>query len=157
MPSENVAFERAADMRYVGQEHSVTIALAGRFDEPMPTHAIKAAFDAAHLQRYSHNAPEEAAEIVALRVSIVGRLPKPFLVAAAERHRDALRRSPPGRRPVRFNGAPVETPVYARAALLAGNVIEGPAIVQEAASSTTIPPRVRAEVGTFGSLALTLT
>lgn len=156
MTSDDVVYERAADMRYVGQEHAVTVSLTMPFTSEGADTAIKAAFDAAHQQMYSHSAPEEAAEVVSLRVSIVGRLPKPAWSAlergAAEPPKGALLE----RRPVHFNGAPLETPVYARPALLAGNVIDGPAIVTEAASSTTIPPRTRAEVGPFGALALTL-
>jgi N-methylhydantoinase A len=157
MTSDDVAYERAGDMRYVGQEHAVTVALDMPFTEPGADATIKAAFDAAHQQMYSHSAPEEGAEVVSLRVSIVGRLPKPTWSPLGDGTAAPQGEALLERRPVYFNGAPVETPVYARAALLAGNVIEGPAIVQEVASSTMIPPRVRAEVGTFGALALTLT
>jgi N-methylhydantoinase A/oxoprolinase/acetone carboxylase beta subunit len=46
----------------------------------------------------------------------------------------------------------VDTPVYARDKLLAGNVIQGPAIVEQLDSTTVILPRQRAEVDTFGTL-----
>ena len=156
--SENVSFERAADMRYAGQEHAVTVGLPVKFTDEDATNRIKALFDAAHLQMYSHNAPEEDAEIVSLRVSIIGGLPKPHWVELpkgdATPPADALL----GRRPVRFGkGTPVEAAIYDRGALLAGNVIEGPAIIEEAASSTTVPPDVRCTVSALGHLLLTTT
>ena len=79
VPSEQTLLEHAVDVRYVGQNYSVTIPV-----EPGSEHAVvKAAFDAAHQQRYSHSAPEESAEIIAARVSIVGELSKPVLTALA--------------------------------------------------------------------------
>ncbi len=46
--------------------------------------------------------------------------------------------------------------IVTRAALLAGNRIEGPAIVQQMDTTTVIPPAVRAEVDHCGNLILRL-
>jgi len=157
MSSDDVAFERAADMRYAGQEHAVTVGLDSKFVGPDVQTRIKAAFDAAHLQMFSHNAPEEDAEIVSLRVSIIGRLPKPRWVELPKGAAAPPPAALTGRRPVQFGkGAAVDAAVYDRTELLAGNIVEGPAIVQEVASSTTIPPHTRAEVSPFGHLLLSL-
>jgi N-methylhydantoinase A len=156
IPSSNVVFEWAADARYVGQDHAVTIPLQRGTDEATLV-AIKATFDAAHLRRFSHNAPEEPAEIVAVRVSIIGTLSKPALVEL-----DAGSATPPvdavlERRYVRFDRAgDVVTVVYDRSRLLANNIIDGPAIVQEAGSATCIPGGVRAVVDAAGHLVLTV-
>ena len=156
MSSDDVLYERAADMRYAGQEHAVTVNLEMPFTAGDAQPRIKSLFDAAHLQMFSHNAPEEDAEIVSLRVSIVGRLPKPHWIELPKGSPTPPASALTGRRPVRFGkGSPVDAAVYDRSALLAGNVIEGPAIVQELASSTTIPPRTRCEVSAFGHLLLT--
>jgi N-methylhydantoinase A len=156
MPSENVTFEWSADARYVGQDHAVTIPLQ-RGNDAATQRAIKAAFDAVHLRRFSHNAPEERAEIVAVRVSILGTLSKPGMVELA-----AGTPAPPAgalleRRPVRFErGGEREAAVYDRARLLAGNVIAGPAIIQEAGSATSLPAGVTALVTPPGHLVLTV-
>jgi N-methylhydantoinase A len=156
MSSDDVSYERSADMRYAGQEHAVTVSLLERFTEGDSQPRVKAAFDAAHLQMFSHNAPDEDAEVVSLRVSIIGRLPKPRWVELPAGFAQPPAAALTGRRPVRFGkGAPVDAAVYDRSALLAGNVIAGPAIVQEIASSTTIPPQTRCEVSAFGHLLLT--
>jgi len=156
MSSEGVVYGRAADMRYVGQEHAVTVALETAFAGDDAVAQIKARFDAAHLEMYAHHAPEEDAEVVSLRASIVGRMPKPQWV---ELTRGGV--VPPstallGTRSVRFGNTIVEAKVYDRAALLAGNMIEGPAIVDEAASSTTLPPETRCKVSPFGHLLLSV-
>jgi len=156
IPNQNVAFEWAADARYVGQDHSVTIPLQQGTDEAT-VRAIKATFDAAHLRRFSHNAPDEPAEIVAVRVSVIGTLSKPALVQLP-----AGTATPPAdavleRRSVRFDRRfEAEAVVYDRSRLLGNNAIFGPAIVQEAGSATCIPGGVRAVVDLSGHLILTV-
>ena len=61
-----------------------------------------------------------------------------------------------GKRPVYFNKADgfVETRTFARGPLLAGNRIEGPALVEEHASTTVVMPGDRLEVDRFGNLVL---
>ena len=153
VPSEDVTFEWGLDARYVGQNHAVTIPM--RNGEPL--RSIKATFDAAHLRRFSHNAPEEPAEIVAVRVSIIGALSKPSLVQMR-----AGSTTPPAgavleRRKVRFDRrTESDAVVYDRAKLLANNVIHGPAIIQEAGSATTVPWGVKVVVGAAGHLVLTV-
>jgi N-methylhydantoinase A len=143
VPSNDVALERALDVRYVGQNYSVTIPVAAG----APHAEVKATFDATHLRRYSHNAPEEAAEIIAARVSIVGRLSKPALTDLAAGGPIPPPAALRGTRRVRFDPrTEVEAAVYDRSRLLAGNVFSGPAIVEEEGSSTCVPPGVRVEV-----------
>jgi N-methylhydantoinase A len=154
--NDNVVFEWGADVRYVGQDHAVTIPLQ-RGEDETTFRSIKATFDAAHLRRFSHNAPEEGAEIVAVRVSIIGTLSKPAMVAipagTAVPPDDAILE----RRPVRFDRrTESEAIVYDRARLLANNEIEGPAIIQEAGSATCVPTGVSVVVDTAGHLILTV-
>src|SRR4030095_14382559 len=66
----------AADMRYVGQEHPVTVELAPGVFRRRDRGAIKKHFDDVHLQRYGTCAPEERAEIVSLRASVTGVMSK---------------------------------------------------------------------------------
>jgi N-methylhydantoinase A len=146
-----VVFERAADMRYVGQEHSVAVALprgSGREE-------IKRLFDQAHQVRYSHGAPRESADVVSLRVTAIGRLAKPQLPSIAtggETPPDAAYRPP---RQVMFSDSrPVETSVFDRSRLMAGNVIRGPAVIEEASSTTVLEPGDTATVNQYGHLVI---
>ena len=74
---DQIAIKRAVDMRYVGQEHAVTVDLPMEVFEKRDRKAIKDHFDAQHEQRYGTNAPAERAEIVALRTAVTGVMRKP--------------------------------------------------------------------------------
>src|SRR5438128_1788028 len=114
-----IAVERSADMRYVGQEHAVTVELPLELFRTEDRDGIKTRFDAVHATRYGYSAPGEKAEIVSLRSAITGRLRKPTFepIAAGEP-------APPahafrGTRAVYFAELcrAVDTPTYDRASL----------------------------------------
>src|SRR5215472_16948419 len=75
--SHRVVIKRAADMRYVGQEHAVTVDLPQRVFARQDRAAIKRHFDEMHEQRYGTSAPDERAEIVSLRATVTGLMRKP--------------------------------------------------------------------------------
>ena len=72
-----IVVKRALDMRYVGQEHPVTVELPVRIFQKQNRTAIKRHFDNDHMQRYGTSAPNENAEIVSLRVTVAGLMRKP--------------------------------------------------------------------------------
>src|SRR5208282_4520307 len=74
---QRIEVKRAADMRYVGQEHAVTVDLPASVFTREDRKAIKRHFDAMHAQRYGTSAPEERAEIVSLRSTVTGLMRKP--------------------------------------------------------------------------------
>jgi N-methylhydantoinase A len=153
-----VGVKRAADMRYVGQEHAVTVDLPLELFAAADRAGIKRHFDAMHERRYGTCAPAESAEIVSLRSTVTGVLEKPpptTIKAGDARPVPAASR---GARAVYFGeaGGFVETPTYARAELLAGNRIQGPALVEEHASTTVLGPGDTLEVDTLGNLVITV-
>jgi N-methylhydantoinase A len=158
IPAGEIAFERAADMRYVGQEHSVTVPLPVSLSADDARQRIKSAFDEVHDVRYSHSAPEEPAEIVSLRVSAIGRIakPSPPQIPRGEPTPPAWARRADRSVYLDDSGEPVSCSVYDRAGLLAGNTIEGPAIVEEAASTTIISSGDRLTVNDLGHLVIEL-
>jgi N-methylhydantoinase A len=150
----DVTFERSADMRYVGQEHAVSVTLPAVVDEDSRK-GIKEDFDSAHKERYNHSASDESAEIVSIRVSAIGRLPKATMPlsrpGSATPEPDAYRCT----RPVRFAGHGwLDTKIYVRDALRHNNVIDGPAVVEEAQSTTLVPPEHRVIVHRLGHLVI---
>lgn len=152
---ENLEFLRAADMRYVGQEHTVTVAvpplLSGTGIEDLTR-----AFDTAHEERYSHSAPGEPAQIVSLRVSAIGKLAKPGLVKIEKGEAEPVHGACTGRRDIVFSPAEgaVETLVYTRDELLAGNRIVGLTVIEEPTTTTLLRPGDGLEVDEFGNLLL---
>jgi N-methylhydantoinase A len=150
---EAIEVKRAADMRYVGQEHAVTVDLPLEVFATQDRAAIKRHFDAQHEFRYGTCAPEERAEIVSLRTTVTGVMRKPRQEKIARGGHEPLPAAQTGERPVHFEDVGfIATPTYARGALLAGNRIAGPALIEEHASTTVIMPGDTLEVDEFGNL-----
>ncbi|HEY1363588.1 MAG TPA: hydantoinase/oxoprolinase family protein [Xanthobacteraceae bacterium] len=147
-----IVVRRAADMRYVGQEHAVTVELPLDAFAREDRDAIKRRFDAMHAQRYGTSAPAEPAEIVSLRSTVIGIMRKPEQVKIARGGRTPAKAASTGRRPVHLDGGFVPVPTYARAALAAGNRIAGPALIEEHASTTVLLGGDRLEVDGCGNL-----
>lgn len=154
----DVVVSRAADMRYVGQEHSVTIDLPTVYFEKEDRGAIKKHFDDVHQLRYGTCAPNEPAEIVSLRTTVTGVMKKPALAKIARGEKTPPRAAHLASREVHFSelGKAVTTPVFLRDPLVAGNRIEGPALVEEHASTTVVLPGDALEVDDFGNLVITI-
>src|SRR5579883_2794742 len=153
MTPGKVTINRAADMRYVGQEHAVTVDLPMQVFEEQDRAAIKRHFDDMHLLRYGTSAPAERAEIVSLRTTVTGIMPKPVPEEIASGGAAPPKAARTGKRPVYFEGHGfVDTRLFARDALTAGNRIKGPALIEEHASTTVLMPGAALEVDRFGNL-----
>jgi N-methylhydantoinase A len=153
-----IAVQRAADMRYVGQEHAVTVELPVELFRSEDRDGIKRRFDAVHETRYGYSAPAEKAEIVSLRSAITGLMRKPQFERIAAGDAAPPAAALRGTRPVYFAeaGRHLDTPTYDRAALVAGNRISGPALVEEYASTTVVHPGDTLEVDAFGDLLIAI-
>jgi N-methylhydantoinase A len=79
---------------------------------------------------------------------------KPSLERAERGGRAPLASAHRGARRVYFAelGKAVATPTFARAALRAGNRIDGPSLIEEHASTTVLLPGDRLEVDAYGNL-----
>jgi N-methylhydantoinase A len=153
-----IVIARAADMRYVGQEHAVTVDLPIAVFAKQDRDGIKAEFDKTHALRYGTSAPREPAEIVSLRITVTGVMSKPPLtkIAAGAAEPDATAKT--GSRKIYFASAGgfVDTPSYARTGLHANNRIVGPAVIEEHASTTVLLPNDSLLVDDFGNLVITI-
>jgi N-methylhydantoinase A len=153
----DIVVSRGADMRYVGQEHAVSVELPAELFTSQDRDGIKRHLDAVHETRYGYAAPGEAAEIVSLRCAVVGIMKKPREQAIdtgmARPPADAFR----GNRLVYFADASfVETPTYDRAKFVASNKIRGPALIEEYASTTVVHPDDTLEVDGIGNLVIAI-
>ncbi len=152
---EKVTVNRAADMRYVGQEHAVTVDLPAQAFEEQDRAAIKRHFDDMHLLRYGTSAPAERAEIVSLRTTVAGIMRKPVLEEIGRGGTAPSKAARTGKRPVYFDGHGfIDTRTFARDGLTAGNRIKGPALIEEHASTTVLMPGDALEVDRFGNLGI---
>ena len=149
---------RGADMRYVGQEHAVSIELPHQLFAAEDRDGIKRCFDAVHETRYGYSAPHEPAEMVSLRSTVTGLLEKPPFERIASGRERPPASSCRGHRPVYFAAANgyVETLTFDRTQLAAGNCIAGPVLIEEYASTTVVPPGDVLEVDAFGNLIINI-
>ncbi len=147
----DMSLEVSLDLRYTGQEFTLTVPVTRQLLTAGDAKRIRADFADLHGQRYGHSAPTEAMELVNVRVAAVTPRPQPVLQVGGKTG-SALRE----RRPVVFDrGMPaVDTPVYHRELLQVGEEIEGPAIIEEYASTTVLWHGDRLRRGTGGELVI---
>jgi len=124
---------RAVDLRYLGQEHTVTIALEtlGEWSD------LRARFDAAHERAYGYAAPGVDIQLLNLRLAVVFPLEPPRL-ATMERRASGAPSVETRKIYSMLSGDSIEYRVYQRAALKPGDEIQGPAAVEEPGTTTII-------------------
>ena len=142
---------READIRYAGQSMEVRVAApAGPVDAAFLA-ALIDTFHAAHLRTFGYNyAGEQKIELVNFCVSGFGLIERPDIPKLAARGASTPARK--SVRPVYFDGALRDTPVYDRAVLPAGFWLEGPAVVEEFGSTTVVFPAQQLDVDAHGIL-----
>jgi len=145
--SAQASAQRLADMRYIGQGSEITVALP----EVLDADSVRAAFEAAYRALFSRTPPGAAVQFVALRLALTAPMPGSFGRLALTPHGAAARK---GARPVWFPeaGGFVETAVYNRYALRAGEAIEGPAVFEENESTFIIGPGGHATILDDGTI-----
>jgi N-methylhydantoinase A len=149
-----VVFERSLDLRYVGQEYTITVVLPMSAMLDDATAIVAEAFHAEYLRRYGHSSPESPVETVNLRV--VARVPVDITAIASEPAPPPLDRSV-DRLEVVFDRTAHETLRLNRADLAVGESLDGPLIVDEPTSTTIVPPGWNVAVDVFHSMVLTRT
>jgi len=145
-------FSRFVDLRYVGQEHSVTLSVGDTIDGSEIAR-LQEAFAKAHEKAYGHTMPD-AVEMVAVRLNATGKVDKPSLptVAKGSGSVTAIAENPV------FVGEDkrVSYPVYHRDSLGAGDVIDGPAIITEHTATTVMHRGDRAKIGALGEIVISV-
>lgn len=145
----SILFDRAIDMRYAGQEHTV----ATQFLPGAGFDALLAAFHAAHEKAYTFRLPDTKAELVTFHLAAEIDTPRVGIpeVAVDGTAGDAI----VGQRELHTgDDGVVLAPVYDRDRLPAGAVFEGPALVEEETTTTVVWAGQRAGVDRFGLLSI---
>jgi len=73
---DGMLFQPAADLRYLGQEYTVTTEWPHHWSAEQALSMLPELFETEHLVRYGHNNPGEKIEIVNIRVTALGKNPK---------------------------------------------------------------------------------
>ena len=144
-----VVFRSHLELRYVGQRHTVKVPF-----EPneSPLEKMGGQFHRAHEELYGYSRPQAPVELVTLRLDAEGILEKPKVERLPEGKPGRARK---GTRQVWLDSdGPTEATIYDRELLVSGERIDGPAIIQEAASSTLLHAGQTMEVNAFGMLVI---
>jgi N-methylhydantoinase A len=117
--------------------------------------AASRAFDDLHYSVYGHNAPEESKVMVSLKAIGIGVVTKPELQAIPEGDATPVADAEiGGRRVYRGEGQYQEFRVFRREKLKAGNVIHGPAVVEEITATTVVESDQVCSVDQYGNLVI---
>lgn len=151
VPVDVVEAAHFADMQYEGQTYTLRVPLD---PSDLSTAALKQALRGAYLDRFGIDLSNFRAKLINVRTAVTGRRPAldltrifnatPKAASAAE--------AVIGSRPVWFDGAFVETPIYARDRLPVGARIEGPAIFNQMDTTTVAEPGNVVHVDETGNL-----
>ena len=143
--------EHALDIRYVGQEYTLTIPVE-RAAEPTSTafdEALAARFHSAHNTRFGHSNPGAPLELVVVRTTALGDLGR------ADPQRTGLDADPSypvAERHVVFARRGRTTSIVRRDQLAPGASVPGPAVIVERTATTVVPPGCTARVDEVGAL-----
>jgi 5-oxoprolinase (ATP-hydrolysing) len=141
---EQITATRSLDLSYRGVDSYLTI------DWP-PKDDFASAFEATHRERYGYIHADKPLVIVAARVAVVGRAAS---TPPKSNRTTGRTQTPRGTQTSYFDGIRHDVPAYERADLMAGDRIEGPAIISEDISTTLIDAGWKANVLTASDLLL---
>lgn len=152
MDAGDMVFTRYADMRYLGQEHTVKVPVpAGKMDASV-IREVEQRFHSLHEHNYTFRLDDSLIEFVNFHLTTFGTVKKPEFGRLENRSSDpgaAIK----GYRDVDFDQEGWQkSTIYERGLLGAGAVFDGPAIIEEPASSTVIFPGQKVTVDDYGNL-----
>ncbi len=149
---EHIVFERQLDARYLGQAYELRIPAMNPFSQEALKEAERS-FHFTHKSIYGFCSEDEEVEIVNARVIARGIISKPSFPKRPKVYRDNPNDAIVSKRPVYMDEKSVtECPIYGRERLSAGDVLNGPAIVEQYDSTTVIFPGWICEVDEYGNL-----
>jgi N-methylhydantoinase A len=151
-------FRFFADLRYVGQEHALPIRIEHAGMLAGDTSALRDLFHVEHDKRYGQAAVDEQLEIVNLRLVLTSARSDTIAEEWMAQQWSPSEPAAEMRRKVIFADAakPVESRVLWRPAMKAGDVVVGPAVIEEPNSTILIHPGDRVTVTPTGHLIIDL-
>lgn len=146
--------ERTVDLRYAGQDYSLEIDAGDSCLGDDVRGLWQQRFVAAYHEFYGKIDDDSPIELASIRVLARQLAPAPRIEPAVPAHPATAK----GWRPVHYAqaGGFIDTAVYERDHLQPGQVVEGPAIIEERVSTTVIGPGDQLEVDRSGCLVITL-
>ena len=142
------------DMSYIGQTHTVAVALPVSLADgttSVTEGIIRTAFESSYRATYNRLLDGIATRILSLRTAVVGRRPK-FDLSALSPTGGSVADALLDEREVWIDNGWQTTRIYDRLALPVGARIAGPAILEQSDTTIFVDPGLGAEVDRFGNL-----
>ena len=157
VPKKNMSFIRQIDLRYLGQSYELTTPTFKPLTEKALCQTVQD-FHKKHMSVYGYAVKNEPVELVNIRLTAVGLVKKPKLKEKPIHQKKPSRNSMIERREVFFdsNDGYINTPIFERDKLKTGNIIEGPAIIEQYDATTVVYPEWLASIDRFGNLILSM-
>ena len=155
-PPQEQRFQRTADLRYFGQAFEVRVPVGDDVLDRGAADSVAAGFHAAHRGLYGYDFgtdDRQQVEWVNLRVTGIGPIQRPVAVEIEAGDGDPAA-AVTGQRPVCFGAAYEPAAIVDRSRLRAGDVVSGPAVIEEYGSTIPVHPGFRGEVDSFGNVLL---
>ncbi|MFI1464962.1 hydantoinase/oxoprolinase family protein [Nocardia carnea] len=155
--AENITLERSVDCRYVGQGYELRVPAPDGDIDDVWVKTVADEFHRVHGRTYSQRFDDKPVQLVNIRVTGVGAVPHVRIAEIEKGTADAaaaIKTTTPALFWQNDTAEPewVDTPVYDRALLLAGNTFDGPAIVEQFDSTTIIGMGQHATVDAVGHI-----
>jgi len=152
------AFAFGADLRYRGQEHAITVPVDDPDALSQGGPSVRSRFDELHERRYGHAAPEEDIELVNLRLTVTVEREDPGILEFISAPYEPGDARPEQKREIVFDdpARPRDARILWRPGLPPGFAVEGPAVIEEANSTTLVYPGDVAEISPHGHIVVTI-
>ena len=151
IPIEGLRYIHYAEMRYQQQEYTIKVRLPAHCESQA---MMRQLFEEHYGRRYGHASHDIGVDVIMLRLVVEGRTARAREVFEGRPAKGAAK---PAQRPIWFAETGMSPcPVWQRDALTSGRRIEGPALIEEEASTTVICPGDVAEIDRWGNIVITL-
>lgn len=156
---ENIRLVRFADCRYLGQGYELRTPAPSSVIDHEWIETVARNFHEVHERQYFRRFEDSPIQIINIRVAGIGIMPElrwPEQPDAGPDASVALKGSARVWFLVENEPALLTASIYQRELLKAGNVIEGPAIIEQFDSTTIVPPGMSARVDSTGNLLINI-
>ena len=138
VPVSSQRITRSADLRYQHQGWEITVDVPDGSVSQQTLADMVTNFHELHERLYTYNLPHQTVELVNLRVTALGSLPRPTSEPVTARTTSSSKPSYTRRARLSRQEGYVEVPVYERDNMVPGTRIEGPAIVEQRDTTTLL-------------------
>ncbi len=142
IPEERISYHFSVDLRYVAQFNEVEVPIPisgdGEIKADAIPHMVKG-FHEKHDELYGYSLPQAETELINVRLTCIGNTDKPIFKESPYKGQDpseAFKKE----RQVRFGGSFIKVPVFDGLRMGNGNIVKGPAIIEEPTTTIVVTP-----------------